>query len=249
MKINFFYILFFLLFVPLSVNAQQPSMYLDVAQKNVDVTTGFQGAELTVFGVLNESGDVAILLKGPEKRIVLRRKESVNGMWMNRSSMDFRRVPLFYDYATSRDENLLANADILRDAQVGLNYISFDPDTRTDTKTISEFQEALIRTQQRSGYFPLDPKNVQFTGTQLFRSNFYLPPSVPIGTYMVEAILFRDGKIISKQEIPIQVRPKGLSALILMYATNYSLAYGLTALFIAIFAGLTGFFLLRRDRI
>jgi uncharacterized protein (TIGR02186 family) len=249
MKARFFQVLILCLLLPLSAHAQQPAMYIDVAQKNIDVTTGFQGAELTVFGMLNEQGDVAILLKGPEKRVVLRRKQSVNGMWMNRASMDFRRVPLFYDYATSRDENLLANADVLREAQVGLNYILFDPDTRADAKTISEFQEALIRTQQQKGYFLLDPKQVQFTGTQLFRTNFYLPPSVPIGTYMIEAILFRDGAIISKQEIPIQVRPKGISALILMYATEYSLAYGLTALFIAVFMGLSGFFLLRRDRI
>ena len=89
---------------------------------------------------------------------------------------------------------------------------------------------------------------MQFTGTQLFRANFYLPPSVPIGTYMVEAILFREGEIIARQEIPIQVRPKGLSASILMYATNYSLAYGLTALVIALMAGFGGFYLLRRDR-
>ena len=229
--------------------AQMPAMFLDVADKNVDVTTGFQGAELVVFGMLNETGDVAILLKGPEKRVVLRRKEPVDGMWMNRSSMDFRRVPLYYDYATSRDENFLASADILREAKVGLNFISFEPDTRGDTRELAEFQEALIRTQQRKGYFPLDPKGVQFSGTQLFRANFYLPPSVPIGTYMVEAILFRDGKIITRQEIPIQVRPKGLSASILMYATDYSLAYGITALLIAIMAGLGGFYLLRRDRI
>ena len=142
----------------------------------------------------------------------------------------------------------MASADTLRTAKVGLNYISFEPDTRDDTRALSEFQEALIRTQQEKGYFPLDPKNVQFTGTQLFRANFYLPPSVPIGTYMVEAILFREGEIIARQEIPIQVRPKGLSASILMYATNYSLAYGLTALVIALMAGFGGFYLLRRDR-
>lgn len=241
-------LLSFIILVP-RANAQMPAMYLDVADKNVDVTTGFQGAELVVFGMLNETGDVAVLLKGPEKRVVLRRKEPVNGMWMNRSSLDFRRVPLYYDYATSRDENFLASADILREARVGLNFISFEPDTRGDTRDITEFQEALIRTQQQKGFFPLDPKGVQFTGTQLFRANFYLPPSVPIGTYMVEAILFREGKIVSRQEIPIQVRPKGISASILMYATDYSLAYGLTALFIAIMAGLGGFYLLRRDRL
>jgi uncharacterized protein (TIGR02186 family) len=246
---KFFLYIFLLLGFTNGMAQTEKPLYLDVAQSSVDVTTGFEGAEITVFGAINETGDLAITLKGPLKRVILRRKESTNGLWMNRTNMDFRRVPLFYDYAVSKDEQFLASEETLRQLDIGINYVSFDPDSKADQKTISEFQEALIRTQQEKGNYSLDPRMIHFSGSKLFRTNFYLPQSVPMGRYTIEAILMRGGKIIEQQEKFIEVKPKGISAMILFYATNYSFVYALIGLGIAISAGLTGFFMLRRDRI
>ncbi len=243
-----FCMIFFLHVQIANAQATQP-LYIDIAQSSVDVTTGFEGANITIFGMKTQSGDVAITLKGPLKRVILRRKESTNGMWMNRMSMDFKRVPLFYDYAVSKDETLIAKEQTLRDLDIGINYVSFDPDTNANPTVIAEFQEALIRTQQEKGNYSLDPQMINFINPQFFRTNFYLPQSVPMGKYTVEAILLNNGEVIDKQQASITIEPKGLSAMILLYATNYSFMYAIIALLIAITAGFTGFFMLRRDRV
>lgn len=247
-----FYLALFLIivssFVPSLSFAQEPQpLFLDVAQKTIDVTTGFEGADVIVFGIKGASGDLAILISGPEKRIVLRKKEKVSGLWMNRSSMDFRHVPLFYDYAVSRNEEDIASPEMLKNLNIGLNYLTFDPDTDKSAEDISMFQDALIRTQQQRGLFSLKPKSISFIGAELFRTNFYLPKNIPMGQYKIEAILLDNGKVIARQDMPITVRPKGLAAMILMYATNFSFAYALTCLIIAVVAGFAGFFLLRKD--
>lgn len=223
-------------------------LFLDVAQKEIDVTTGFSGADITVFGNIAVAGDLALVLTGPEKRIVIRKKEEIAGMWVNRKAMDFKRVPLFYDYAVSRNESLLAGAETLKELKIGLNYISFEPDIKDEMNDVSEFQEAIIRTEQERGNFSLDPKPITFIGPQLFRANFSMPPNVPIGVYNVRAVLFQNGSVIATQDVPITIRPKGLASLILMYATKYSFFYALVGLSMAIIAGLSGFYMLRRDR-
>ena len=247
MKIIIFLILFFC-GTPLAYAQNQAPLFLDVAQKNIDVTTGFEGADIIVFGIKAAAGDLAIILTGPEKRVVLRQKQSVGGLWMNRASMDFRRVPLFYDYAVSRNESDIAPSETLKNLNIGLNYLEFDPDTDLSAEQIATFEDALIRTQQARGHFSLKPKSISFIGAELFRTNFYVPNNIPMGQYKIEAILLNEGKLIARQDISITIRPKGIAALILMYATNYSFAYAIACLIIAICAGFLGFLTLRKDR-
>ena len=170
------------------------------------------------------------------------------GIWLNRESVDFRRVPLFYNYAVSRSESRLSDPGTLATYGIGINALSFDAadyDKKTNT---AEFQEALIRTRQSQGLFPLTPMPVRFIGDRLFKASFYLPANVPVGHYQVSAYLFSDGRIIDNYHTGFDVGQAGLSADILNFAVDYSFAYALLGLGLAIAAGGWAFWMSRSQR-
>jgi uncharacterized protein (TIGR02186 family) len=170
--------------------------------------------------------------------MVVRRKENVMGTWINRRSMKFRDVPLYYDFAVNRPEAALASADLLRANGIGLNALYFDPDTeREDAEFIQNFREALVRNKQARGLFPLKPEEVTFLSSNLFRTSFYLPSNVPTGKYQVLTFLIKDGEIIEKRTTELRVAQVGFGARVFEFAHTRSLSYGLLCVFIAVSAG------------
>src|SRR5206468_494340 len=90
--------------------AAEPRLVPDVSQRQVEIRYSFSGAELLLFGAILYPGgrtpdavpDVAVVLKGPLQRIVLREKQKVAGIWMNVERVRFRSAPSFYAVASSR---------------------------------------------------------------------------------------------------------------------------------------------------
>ncbi|PZP55550.1 MAG: transmembrane family protein [Micavibrio aeruginosavorus] len=245
------YLLLFLSIIlfPLSAHAQSNgNIVIDLADDHVDITSDFSGEAVTVFGTTDQDGDIAIILRGPQERVVLRKKHPVLGMWLNRESIDFKNVPLFYNYAVSRPENNIADNQMLRTYGIGLNALNFEAVRYEEDTSVNEFQEALVRTQQAKGFFPLTPSPIRFMGQRLFKTSFYLPANVPVGRYTVEGYLFKGGSLVDRSLISLDVGQAGLSASVLNFAAEHSLSYALLGLFLAMVAGFTAFWMSRSQR-
>ena len=239
--------LFFLLF-PLGALAQNNILAVDLAEDHVDITSGFNGAQLVLFGVKDKPGDVAVVIRGPRHTIAVRRKEQVAGMWLNRRAMKFRNVPLYYDYALSRPEKQLSKGDNLKEAGIGLDALYFTPDDSSeDAQYIQNFQEAMIRTKQTQGLYPLKPKGVKFLQNNFFRVSFYLPANVPIGTYEVESYLLKDGEVLEDHTTQLRVGQVGFGARVYQFAQRHGFSYGLVCVLMAVMAGWAVNLLRQRD--
>ncbi|MDD3021171.1 MAG: TIGR02186 family protein [Alphaproteobacteria bacterium] len=231
-----------------SFAASQSGIMIDMAKENVDVTTGFSGSDIVVFGVAQDengksikSPGIVVLLKGPQSNVVVRKKESVAGMWLNSDSIEFKNIPHFYDYAMSMSEKDIASAQTLIENGIGLNTLVFEPDDEDDVddpEQFRQFQEALIRIWQRHGNFPLGGRKIKFIGDGLFRADFALPANIPTGMYQVEAFLFEGGKLVDKREKLLDVQQAGMSAFINHYAHTYSLLYAFFGIMMAVGMGI-----------
>lgn len=218
--------------------AQDRDLTVDLAENRVDISAGFTGADLVLFGVKRGPGSVAVVIRGPEKDMVVRRKENALGMWLNRHSLKFQDVPVYYDYALSAPESKLAEPEMLKKNGIGLNALKFEPDMWRDNPGYSQnFQEALIRNKQASGLFPLKPRQITFLDDNFFRASFYMPSNVPTGRYEVQSFLIRDGAVADVRTTELNVGQIGLEARIHRFAHKQSLAYGLLCVFIAVMAG------------
>lgn len=232
-------------FVSSPVHAEVLSV--DLAQNHVDITTGFNGARLVLFGVKEQRGDLAVVIRGPKHTMVVRRKDTVLGAWMNRASMRFRDVPAYFDYALSVPEDRLATPGTLKAMGVGLNALQFEPDRRDESaEYVKNFQEALIRNKQHEGLFPVMAKDIVFLSDKFFRTSFDLPPNVPTGNYEILTYLFDNGRLVSQKTTALRVGQVGLGAKIYEFAYTNGFFYGLLCVLFAVVAGFVVNFVGRR---
>lgn len=228
--------------------AQSVPLKVELAYDRVDITTGFNGTRVVLFGTSPvESGNLAVTLKGPEKTVIMRRKGRVLGAWMNKSSVEFRRVPSYYDYAATTDDDLLGDAALLKDNGIGIDNLDFYPEDDEDAAIANTFREALIRNMQTKGFYPLKSHELQLTDPKLFKVTFDLPPGVPTGIYTVDTMLIIGGKVQAKESRTFQVGQVGFNAKVYMFANDASLFYGVFAVMIAAITGWGAFTFLRRD--
>ena len=242
--------LLFSFFMAAPAVAQVNGKYLtvDLDSDHVNITTGFNGAHLSLFGVKKQPGDIAIVIQGPTRRMVVRRKDQVMGLWMNREAVDFRNVPVYYDIALSKAEDEIAPAILLQGYGIGLDALDFHAVVAEKEKgNAQRFKEALIRNKQRQGYFPLEPKNIIFMDDDFFRANFYMPADVPTGVYTIKTYLFENGAIADINETKLRVAQVGFSARLYRFAMLHGLAYGLVAVLFALFSAGSVWLFLRKE--
>ena len=236
--IRVFFIFVLVLFSSADLWAQGNVLTVDLAQDHVDITTGFDGAHLSLFGVKNNGGQVAVVIKGPLRDALVRKKSSILGAWMNRQSLKYEDVPGFYDYALSDAEDNILSADLRREAGIGFEALKFSPEkSKLKPDALKEFQQALVRNKQAEKLFPVVPKDVVFLSDTFFKTEFYVPSNVPIGQYVIETFLIKDGNILDKRVTNVRVAQIGFSSGVYRFAHSYSFAYALIIVFIAVVAG------------
>jgi len=227
--------------------ADTPPITVDLAEDHVDITTGFTGSRVVLFGVKEAPGDIAVTISGPARKMIVRRKEQTLGLWMNRGAVQFLSVPVYYDYALSRPESALAPPEELRRNAIGLDALDFDPVWEDDPAESARFKEGLIRTRQAQGLYPLEPKPVEFISERLFRTTLSLPANVPTGDYTIQTFLIRDGKVEQTGTTSLTVEQIGFSAEVFNFAWAHGFAYGVCAVIFAALAGWSAHAFLRRD--
>ena len=233
----------------------EEELSLDLAERSVAITTGFSGAHVKAFGVRSgQQGEIAIVLRGPPRDLVVRRKRKVLGIWVNAQDVRFKDVPRYYDVAYSAPQSLIAERSTLRQHRIGLDGLKLIPAAKDQagaeegSARIDRFREALVGRKQQGGFFPAAPKEVQWINPSFFRADFQLPASIPTGLYKVDAYWFDNGDLIAQASRDLRVGQVGMSARLYRFATEYSLLYGLAAvIFAALFGWLANMFF-RRER-
>ncbi len=209
----------------------------DLSDHLIAVTTGFVGTKLLMFGAIEgDAADIIIVVRGPADQVVVRRKERLGGIWVNRHKLIFGGVPAFYRLASTRSLDEIASNRILARHGIGLDQIRLI-NPKAEEGELSEFRAALIRNKQRLGLYPSANGQIALLGNRLFRSDIFFPSNVPTGTYNVTVYLLRGGKVISAQTTPLIVSKIGIGAQAFAFAHRHSALYGVVALAMALFAG------------
>ena len=227
--------------------AAAQALVADLSDHLVAVTTGFAGAELLLFGAVEGEGDVVVVVRGPEERATVRRKERVLGVWMNTDELTIGEVPSFYAVASSKPLDQLAPERTLARHQIGVEHVRFQLPAGVTRREAAEFQAGLVRNKRRQGLYDLGVGRVNFLGGRLFRADVLLPSNVPTGTYFVTVFLLRQGEVVSAQTTPLDVSKVGVGARIFDIAHRHAAAYGLLAISIAVAGGWIAGTVFRRE--
>lgn len=240
------------------VSAQE--VVADLSHHLIAITTEFTGTAVTLFGALEEEGDVAVIVRGPSEPVTVRQKDRVAGIWINSASLTFEQVPSYYSVAANRPLDRIARPSVLSRHGIGLGHLQFpvrglvprvrdeDGDLNDDSATITMFQDALIRNLQDEDLYVDELGVVTFLGPSLFRATIDFPANVPTGQYTVSVYLIRDGDIVTAQTTPLVVSKIGLGADIFDFSQRHAAFYGLLAIAVAVFFGWLASVLFRSSR-
>lgn len=223
---------------------------VDLAIHRIEIDHNFQGLDILLFGARNDVGRIVAIARGPQKDFIVRKKERVAGIWVNRRTVIFQSVPAFYTVASSSPLPEIQRTTLLDSLELGLNNINIEPldDAGLTPEDIALFRQALVRHQQGQGLYPEAVGEVVFWGETLFRSQLLFPKTITGGWYTAEVYLFNDGELMSAQTMPVEVRKTGLEALLYDLAHRQSLFYGVLCVAMAIAIGWLGTTLIARLR-
>jgi len=214
------------------------TLVADLSRHLVAISTGFAGTDVLLFGATEGKGDVVVIVRGPDRPVVVYRKSRVLGVWVNTAQMTFDRAPSFYAIASSRPLAEVAPASLLARRQMGLDNLRLElPRAKASASVEQEWRAGLIRNHEAQGLYSAEVGRVIFLGNRLFRVRINLPANVPTGTYQVEVFHLQEGRVVSAQTTPLQVSKVGAEAAIYDFAYQNSALYGLIAILVALMAG------------
>jgi uncharacterized protein (TIGR02186 family) len=223
-----------------------PKLVPDVSQRDINIQSRFTGAELLLFGaIIYPRGvapegqiDVAVVLRGPTRPIIVREKQKVAGIWVNAESIDFRSAPAYYAIASSRPLSKIIDARTAAIYELGLERLQLSPTGELDARELRRFRSGLVDLNLRDGLYAEASDTVNITDQVLYRARLTIPSSVPEGRYVAETLLIRDGRVIVADDgVTVTISKTGFERFITILAQDYSLLYGALAVLISLLLG------------
>ncbi len=235
----------------------QENIQIGLSTDHISITAGFTGADLTIFGSLEDADpqvsrqgryDVIVVLEGPARPVLVRRKDRVMGVWMNLRSEEFENVPVSYSLATTRAFQDITEPNSYRQLSLGAANIYMQPADRTRNPfTIAEFTKALRERKMAIGLYSENIGGVRFLSQNLFRATVRLAPDVPVGTHKARAFLFKNGMFLKESSAQLEIRKSGFEQAVFRLAHNHGFVYGLMSIGLAIVTGWLGRIVFRKD--
>ncbi len=219
--------------------AARADLVADLSEHLVAITTGFSSTKVLLFGTTGGTGDVIVVVSGPENTEVVRRKGRKAGIWVNEAEMAFEKTPSYYAIAASRPLSEFLPDRVAEREQIGTRNLRIMPPEDAEPAEAESFREALIRNKQKANLYSVEPEKINFLGRKLFRTDMNFPANAPVGTYIVRVFLVQDGEVVGAEITPLVVSKIGFEAGVFDFAHRHSLAYGVLAILIAVVAGWT----------
>lgn len=226
-----------------------------VSQTGVSITTNFDGAAILIYGAAIRDApapdgplmDVIITVEGPPTALVIRKKERVAGIWVNRGAVQIASAPSYYAVATTGDLSDILKPD--EDAKYKISVAQTIEAGDVAVADQAEYLAALQRIKAASGAYKLGRDTILLLRQALFRTDVTLPANLVEGTYKIRIFLTRAGHVVDLQNSQIEVHKAGLERMLYNLAMEQPLAYGILSLALAMLAGWGASELFRRLRL
>jgi uncharacterized protein (TIGR02186 family) len=224
-----------------------PSLSAELSTRRIEVSTAFTGGEILVFGATDRliggvGDEIVVLGTGPLTSLVVRQKIDVLGFWINGPAARFNRIPSYWALAATRPVELMFGPSERGELRLGLDLLPLpqvgDPGP--------QFRRALRELKQRQGLWVDQARPIDISGGRLFHARLPVPSTVATGTYRVQVMLVREGRVVARQDLALEVERVGAAARIADVAQHLPVLYALACILLAAFAGWLGSVLFRR---
>ena len=243
---------------PAAVAGLPETFEIGLSTEQIILASNFSGARLVVFGALDNADgrtlrqggyDIIVALEGPKTPLVVREKERVLGLWVNRGSETFDSAPASYSLASTRRLDDIAPQKTMEQLSIGVENMRTDlgAEPGTYSPNRDEYATALRRIRIDRGLYAESFGAVEFVSPTLFRADLALPADLPVGLHTARAFLFRNGVFLRERDEKLWVVKSGFETSVSNLAVRYGTLYGVFAVALAMVTGWLGRVIFKRD--
>ena len=240
-----------------AASARAETLIAAMSSHQIQITSNYTGSQLTVFGLVERDGrtvargdphDIIITVRGPRRMLLVREKERLGPIWINRTQRRFPDNPVFLHVASNRPVSEMMSAESARRGRIGLanaelpqgNWIDLDPGS-------ARFRDSLIRIMQAKTLYGYEERGVTFLSNALFSAPVDIPATAPTGSYTVDIVLNSGGVQLARQQTNFEVIKTGIEQRLASGAYDWPLLYGFATVLLALFLGWGASVVFRRD--
>ena len=161
--------------------AQAETLIASLSTSRVAITSNYTGASIVVFGAIERDAqtisragpyDIVVMVRGPRASIVVRQKEPMGPIWLNREQQRFVDIPYFVAALSSRAVEQVATDQLRTRLKIGLRGVVYSPEVSVfrGGEADGPFREALLRLQKQERLWVESARGVTFLTSSLFRS-------------------------------------------------------------------------------
>ncbi len=241
----------------LAGSARAESLVASLSTSRVAITSNYTGASIVVFGAIERDGqtvsrqgnyEIVVTVRGARQSLLVREKEPLGPIWINREQQRFVDIPLFLAVLSSRPVTEITTDVLRRRLRIGIDAIVSSPDFTADRGGADvPFRQALVRLREQERLYGEIPRGVTFLTPSLFRAAVPLPAIAPPGDYEVDVALFADSVMLARAFTNFEVVKTGFEQQVATLSREWSLVYGLGVAALALAFGWTASVIFRRD--
>ncbi len=216
-----------------------------VSTPTVLITSGFDGATLSLFGSIEpdtpgaELGgpyNVIVLITGPLQDRVARIKTSNFGIWSNTDQVTFQHFPSFYAVISSGKLDTIAAAEVL-DQYTVLPEDQARATAQATGLKAERFSLELVRLMTRERHFVVHEDGVRFLSNSAYTVTLQLPSDVVNGRFLVRTLVLENQVVVAERTDGFSVRKSGFENYVFVASRQQPLFYGIACVILALGTG------------
>jgi len=204
----------------------------------VKITTDFAGTEVKAVGSMRGPADLVIKLVGPQQAAILSRETKLGPFWVEGETMKMEGAPsLLFLYATAPIASILPPAEQQKYGLI-LEGVPVRVAPQLKARAADDWRKAFFRLKERQGYYHEDDTAIRVFGNRLFIADMQLPGDLQTGTYTVETLVVKSGKVVGRNVAQFSVRLSGIERWVWNAAHDHSWLFGGLFTLLAMLLGL-----------
>jgi uncharacterized protein (TIGR02186 family) len=217
--------------------AEEP-LVVAPATSQVDISTDFTGADVKAMGAMSGPGDLIVKLVGPKQEATLSRETKLGPFWVEGDTVKMEDAPsLLFLYATAPIATILPLAEQQKYGLL-LEGVPVRIEPQLQAHVGDDWRKAFFRLKERQGYYHEDDRAIRVFGNRLFIADMRLPGDLQVGTYTIETLLVRSGKVVGHTVGSFSVRLSGIERWIWNAAHDHAWLFGSVFTLAAMLLGL-----------
>ena len=237
--------------------ARAETLIAAMSTHRIQINSNYTGAQLTVFGLIERDGrtvarpdpyDIVITTRGPQRMLVVREKERVGPIWINRTQRRFPDNPVFLSVSTSRPLTDMLSPQAAQRDRIGLFNAQRLAEIGLEREPgMARFRDGLVRVLKDKGLYREQERGVTFLSPMLFSAPIEVPATAPTGSYEIDIVLYAGGVVLARESTNFEVVKTGFEQGLATAAHDYPLLYGLVTALFAVMLGWLATVIFRRD--